>query len=183
MHSLHFRQVIGQHHHNNNSASHHYTYYKGKLLLFGKLLSFREVCLLTCSVVSLALPISGWPKGLLFRIIWCPRVKSRPFKLLLQNWCTRIRWHNIVLTIYTSFNQSEERRPVEWDVIGWKNCRWSKFPLIVAWFYRGKYRGWNGSTVEISCWADLARLSAGIKNNPKNFCSHVIFIVLFKFYI
>ena len=47
----------------------------------------------------------------------------------------------------------------------------------------GKYRGWNGSTVEISCWAELARSSAGIKNRPKNLCSHVIFIVFFKFYI
>jgi hypothetical protein len=37
-----------------------------------------------------------------------------------------------------------------------------------------KYRGWNGSTVEISCWADLARPLAGIKNSPKNLCSHVI---------
>ena len=45
----------------------------------------------------------------------------------------------------------------------------------------GKYRGRNGSTVKISCWADLARPSAGIKNSPKNLCSHVIFIVFFKF--
>ena len=44
----------------------------------------------------------------------------------------------------------------------------------------GKYRGWNGSTVEISFWADLDRQSAGIKNSPKNLCSHVIFIVFFK---
>ena len=47
--------------------------------------------------------------------------------------------------------------------------------------FHGKYRGWNGSTVEISCWADLARPSAGIKNSLKNLCSHVIFIVFFKF--
>ena len=45
----------------------------------------------------------------------------------------------------------------------------------------GKYRRWNGSTVEISCWADLAQPSAGIKNSPKNLCSHIIFIVFFKF--
>ena len=47
----------------------------------------------------------------------------------------------------------------------------------------GKYRGWNGSTVEISCWADLPQPLAGIKNSPKNLCSHVIFIVFFKFEI
>ena len=47
--------------------------------------------------------------------------------------------------------------------------------------HRGKYRGWNGSTVEISCWANLARPSAGIKNSPNNLCSHVIFIVFFEF--
>ena len=29
--------------------------------------------------------------------------------------------------------------------------------------------GWNGSTVEISCWADLAQPLAGIKSSPKNF--------------
>ena len=45
----------------------------------------------------------------------------------------------------------------------------------------GKYRVWNGSTVEISCWADLARLSAGIKNSLKKLYSHVIFILFFKF--
>ena len=44
----------------------------------------------------------------------------------------------------------------------------------------GKYRGWNGSTVEISCWANLARPLAGMKSSPKNLCSHVIFIVFFK---
>ena len=33
----------------------------------------------------------------------------------------------------------------------------------------------NGSTD----WADLAQPSAGIKNSPKNLCSHVIFIVFF----
>ena len=44
----------------------------------------------------------------------------------------------------------------------------------------GKYRGWNGSTVEISCWADLARQSAGIKTAQKNLCSYVIFIVFFN---
>ena len=48
-------------------------------------------------------------------------------------------------------------------------------------YKHGKYRGWNGSTVKISCWAVLAQLSAGIKNSPKNLCSHVIFIVFFKF--
>ena len=31
----------------------------------------------------------------------------------------------------------------------------------------GKYRGWNGSIVENCCWANLARPSAVIKNNPK----------------
>jgi hypothetical protein len=47
----------------------------------------------------------------------------------------------------------------------------------------GKYRRWNGSTVEISCWADLARPLAGIKNSPKKLLlpCHVIFIVFFKF--
>ena len=40
----------------------------------------------------------------------------------------------------------------------------------------GKYSGWNGSPVEISCWADFARPSAGIKNSPKNLWSHVIFL-------
>ena len=43
--------------------------------------------------------------------------------------------------------------------------------------------GMAGSTVEISCWVDLARSSAGMKNGPKNLCSHVIFIVFFKFCI
>ena len=28
----------------------------------------------------------------------------------------------------------------------------------------GKYRGWNGNILEISCWADLAQPLAGIKN-------------------
>ena len=32
----------------------------------------------------------------------------------------------------------------------------------------------DGSTVKISYWADLAGPSAGIKNNPKKLCSHVI---------
>ena len=45
----------------------------------------------------------------------------------------------------------------------------------------GKYWGWNGSTDEISCWADLAWPLAGIKNSRKNLCSHVIFIVFFNF--
>ena len=45
----------------------------------------------------------------------------------------------------------------------------------------GKYWELNGSTVEISCWAYLAWLLAGMKNSPKNLCSHVIFIVFFKF--
>ena len=49
--------------------------------------------------------------------------------------------------------------------------------------FHGKYRGWYGSIVEICCWADLARLSAGIKNSPKNLCGHVIFIVFFKYQI
>ena len=47
----------------------------------------------------------------------------------------------------------------------------------------GKYREWNGNTFEISCWADLAQPSAGIKNSPKNLCGHVIFIVFFKLQI
>ena len=42
---------------------------------------------------------------------------------------------------------------------------------------------WNGSAVKISCCADLAWSLAGIKNSPKNFCSHVIFIIFFKFQI
>ena len=47
----------------------------------------------------------------------------------------------------------------------------------------GKYRGWNDSTVKISCWTNLAWLSAGINNGPKNMCTHVIFIVFFEFYL
>ena len=47
----------------------------------------------------------------------------------------------------------------------------------------GKYRGLNGSTVEIRCCADLPRLLAGTKNSPKSMCSHVIFIVFFNFLI
>ena len=50
--------------------------------------------------------------------------------------------------------------------------------------HHGKYRGWNGSTVEIRCWddyrPDLARPLAGIKNSPKILCRHVISIVFFK---
>ena len=33
--------------------------------------------------------------------------------------------------------------------------------------YHGKYRGWNGSTVEISCWSDLAQPSGWNKKQPK----------------
>ena len=40
--------------------------------------------------------------------------------------------------------------------------------LAISPLYHGKYREWNGSTLEISCWADLAWPSAGIKNSPKN---------------
>ena len=47
----------------------------------------------------------------------------------------------------------------------------------------GKCRESNGSTIEISCWADFALPLAGIKNSPKILCSHVIFIVFFKFWI
>ena len=66
----------------------------------------------------------------------------------------------------------------------YKNCQTNTGRNIAGNFVdysHGKYRGWNGSTVEISSWADLARPSAGIKNSPKNLCSHVIFIVFFKF--
>ena len=37
-------------------------------------------------------------------------------------------------------------------------CGLLKIVLSIG-MYHGKYRGWNGSTVEISCWADLARPS------------------------
>ena len=46
----------------------------------------------------------------------------------------------------------------------------------------GKYRGWNGSTVEISCWADLARPLAGIKTAQKT-CAAIsisLFSLTFK---
>jgi hypothetical protein len=33
--------------------------------------------------------------------------------------------------------------------------------------HHGKYRGWNGSTIKISCLADLAQPSAGIKTALK----------------
>ena len=46
------------------------------------------------------------------------------------------------MTIYTYFNQSQECRPVEWDVIGWKKCIWSTFRLsIVHWCYRRNVDG------------------------------------------
>ena len=38
--------------------------------------------------------------------------------------------------------------------------------------HHGKYTGWNGCTVEISCWADLAWPSTRIKNSPKNLYSY-----------
>ena len=47
----------------------------------------------------------------------------------------------------------------------------------------GKYRGWNGSTIAISCWVNLARPSAGIKKQPKNMGRYVVFIVFFKLYL
>ena len=41
---------------------------------------------------------------------------------------------------------------------------------------------WNSITIVFSCWADLARLLAGIKKNRPMYI-HVIFIVFFKFQI
>ena len=43
---------------------------------------------------------------------------------------TGVRRYDEISTIYTSFNQSKDSRPVECDVIGGKNYRWSKFRLI-----------------------------------------------------
>ena len=77
--------------------------------------------------------------------------------------------------------------------ISTKTCRACKSKFYGLWFCaspllslriigrdHGKYRGWNGSTIKISYWADLARPTAGIKNSPKNLCRQVIFIVFLK---
>ena len=44
----------------------------------------------------------------------------------------------------------------------------------------GKYLGWNGITVEISYWADLAQLWAGKKNSLKHLCSHCCLQILIR---
>ena len=65
--------------------------------------------------------------------------------------------------------------------IYWPGNKWQKYNGLDP--SHGKYRGWNGSTFEINCWADLAQPSARIRNSPKNLCSHFIFIIFFEFYI
>ena len=43
--------------------------------------------------------------------------------------------------------------------------------------YQEKYRGRNRSIVVFICWADLARLLAGIKNRPISMCAAMSFLL------
>ena len=56
---------------------------------------------------------------------WSSLLKPRSFKFLPYHRRTSIRWYDEISTIYTFFNQSQDRRPVECDVIEWKKCKWS----------------------------------------------------------
>ena len=48
-------------------------------------------------------------------------------------------------------------------LISLQKCLFFTYNLL----YHGKYRGWNGSTIKISCWATLTLLLAGIKKQAK----------------
>ena len=45
------------------------------------------------------------------------------------------------------------------------------------------WREMNSRIVVFRCWANFARLWARTKTSPKSTCSHIIFVVYFKFWI
>ena len=106
--------------------------------------------------------------------------------------CTGVRWYDEISAIYTFFNHSQDRRPVESDVIAWKKCKWMKLRLTAAvrW-YNGATEGtemvsalecflWSLKAVwnficSLNCKGQL--ISKGLfgdfiwtKNRTKNFC-------------